>query len=86
MITPKQTSVQVLGPAVIASPLQLAHRSGQGPAAFVPDEARVRYQIETTTGQDLPADIFFEKAGPRETLVFEPRQTKAGSAAFGYNG
>ncbi|MBV9875041.1 MAG: ATP-dependent 6-phosphofructokinase [Verrucomicrobia bacterium] len=76
-MTPNQTLVQVLGPAVIASPLQLAHRSGQGPGAFVPDEARVRYQIETATGQDLPGDIFFEKAGPRETLFFEPRQTKA---------
>jgi len=77
VITPNQTSVQVLGPAVIASPLQLTHRSGQGPGAFVPDEARVRYQIETATGQDLPADIFFEKAGPREVLFFEPRQTRA---------
>ncbi len=73
MITPDQTSIQALGPAAIASPLQLAHRSGQGPGAFVPDEARVRFQIETATGHDLPADIFFEKAGPRERLFFEPR-------------
>src|ERR1700743_539832 len=77
MITPNQTSIQVLGPGRVASPLQLAHRSGQGPGAFGSDEARVRYQIETATGHDLPADIFFEKAGPRETLFFEPRQTKA---------
>ena len=75
MITPNQTSIQVLGPVAIASPLRLAYRSGEGPGAFVPDEIRVRYQIETATGHDLPADIFFEKAGPRETLFFEPRET-----------
>ena len=83
MITPNQTSIQVLGPVAIASPLRLAHRSGEGPGAFVPDEIRVRYQIETATGHDLPADIFFEKAGPRETLFFEPGQTKAAIVTCG---
>jgi 6-phosphofructokinase 1 len=83
MITPDQTSIQVLGPAAIASLLRLAHRSGEGPGAFVPDEAHVRYQIETGTGHDLPADIFFEKAGPRETLFFEPRETKAAIVTCG---
>ena len=83
MITPDQTSIQVLGSAAIASVLRLAHRSGKGPGAFVPDEARVRYQTEIATGHDLPADIFFEKAGPRETLFFEPRETKAAIVTCG---
>jgi 6-phosphofructokinase 1 len=83
MINPEQTSIQALGPAVIASPLRLAHRSSQAPGAFVPDEARVRYQSETGTGLDLPGDIFFEKAGPRETLFFEPRETKVAIVTCG---
>src|ERR1700746_1091074 len=83
MITLDQTSIQVLGPGAIASPLRLAHCSGDGPGAFVPDEIRVRYQIETATGHDLPADIFFEKAGPRETLFFEPGGTKAAIGTCG---
>jgi 6-phosphofructokinase 1 len=83
MITPDQTSIQVLGSPAVASPLPLAHDSGESPGAFVPDEARVRYQLETSTGRDLPADVFFEKAGPRERLFFEPRETKAAIVTCG---
>ncbi|MBV8223729.1 MAG: ATP-dependent 6-phosphofructokinase [Verrucomicrobia bacterium] len=83
MITPDQTSIQVLGSATIASPLRLAHDSGESPGAFVSDEARVRYQIETGTGHDLPADVFFEKAGPRERLFFEPLETRAAIVTCG---
>jgi 6-phosphofructokinase 1 len=83
MITPDQTSIQVLGSPAVASPLPLAHDSGESPGAFVPDEARVRYQLETSSGRDLPADVFFEKAGPRERLFFEPRETKAAIVTCG---
>ena len=83
MITPHQTSIQVLGSAAVASPLRLPHGSADSPGAFVSDEARVRYQIETDTGHDLPADIFFEKAGPRERLFFQPRETKAAIVTCG---
>jgi 6-phosphofructokinase 1 len=83
MVTPGQTSIQVLGSAALASPLRLVHDSGDRASAFVPDDARVRYQIETGTGDDLPADVFFEKAGPRERLFFEPLRTKAGIVTCG---
>ena len=83
MITAEKTAIQVLGPRRVASPLRLAHGSGQGPGAFVSDKARVRYQIETATGNDLPTDIFFEKAGPRETLFFEPGETRAAIVTCG---
>jgi 6-phosphofructokinase 1 len=63
--------------------LRLAHSSDDRRTAFVPDEARVRYQIETGTGQDLPVDIFFEKAGPRKRLFFEPGETKAAIVTCG---
>jgi 6-phosphofructokinase 1 len=83
MINPDRTIVQVLGPGGVTSPLRLAHGSDQRLSAFVPDEARVRYQVETGTGQDLHADIFFEKAGPRKRLFFEPRETKAAIVTCG---
>src|SRR6516164_4106865 len=83
MITADKTAIQVLGPGRVASPLRLAHGSRESPGAFVSDEARVRYQIETGTGHDLPADVFFEKAGPRERLFFEPRETKAAIVTCG---
>jgi hypothetical protein len=75
-ITPEKTVVE-MGPRGIKSPLQLARSRGEGCGAFVPNEARVRYQIETGTSYDLPHEVYFEKAGPREGLFFEPRETKA---------
>jgi 6-phosphofructokinase 1 len=83
MITADKTAIQVLGPGRVTSRLRLAHVSDERLSAFVPEEARVRYQAETGTGQDLPADVFFEKAGPREKLFFEPEETKAAIVTCG---
>src|SRR5258708_16794947 len=83
MITGDKTVIQDLGSRLVSSPLRLARSSASGPGGFVPDEARVRYQVETGTGKDLPADIFFERAGPREQLFFEPGQTKAAIVTCG---
>src|SRR5260221_4749900 len=83
MITGDKTVIQDLGSRLVSSPLRLARSSASGPGGFVPDEARVRYQVETGTGKDLPADIFFERAGPREQLFFEPGQTNAAIVTCG---
>jgi 6-phosphofructokinase 1 len=82
-VTGDKTVIQGLGSRLVSSPLRLERSSASGPGGFVPDEARVRYQVETGTGNDLPADVFFERAGPREKLFFEPRQTKAAIGACG---
>src|ERR1700740_1884727 len=63
-ITPEKTVVESLGPRGIKSPLQLARSRGEGCGAFVPDEARVRYQIETGTGYDLPTKFTSRKPVP----------------------
>ena len=39
--------------------------------------------MEYDTGHDLPADIVFEKAGAREQIFFEPRQTRAAIVTCG---
>jgi len=83
MITPDKTLIQVLGSGRVASPLRLAPSSGEGAGAFVPDGARVRYQVEIGTSNDLPADVYFEKAGPREKLFFDPRETKVAIVTCG---
>jgi 6-phosphofructokinase 1 len=82
-ITPEKTAVESLGPRELKSPLPLAGQRGERCAAFVPDEARVRYQIETGTGYDLPHEVYFEKAGPREGLFFEPPETRAAIVTCG---
>lgn len=72
MISPEQTLIRTLGPRQIQSPLGLAGRTGEECSAFVPDEVRIRFQIEVGRGSDQADDICFEKAGPRERLFFEP--------------
>jgi 6-phosphofructokinase 1 len=83
MTAPDETLVQNLGPGLVTSPLRSARAFDGGHGAFVPDEARVRYQIETGTGRDLPSDIDFEKAGPREKVFFEPGEAKAAIVTCG---
>jgi 6-phosphofructokinase 1 len=77
MITPESTIIANLGPRSIPAPPRLVALHSKGAGHFVPDDARVRYQVEEGTGADLPGNIFFEKAGPREKLFFDPATTRA---------
>ncbi len=81
--TSENTRIQTLGPCTVPSPLRLATRPGTGHGEFVTDAARVRYQAETGTGSDLPDDVFFEKAGPREKLFFDPKKSRAAIVTCG---
>ena len=83
MITAESTTIVNLGPRRIPSPLRLAATRGDGAGQFVPDDARVRYQVESGTGADLPDNIYFEKAGPREKLFFDPAETRAAVVTCG---
>ncbi len=77
------TQIQVLGTPSIKSPLRLAAESRGDGNIFVSDQARVRYAVESGTRSDLPADIFFEKAGPRENIFFDPKETTAAIVTCG---
>ncbi len=83
VITPDSTRIETLGPATRPSPLPLDIAPSTGQARFVAEAARVRYQAELQTGADLPDDVFFEKAGPREKLFFDPRKTRAAIVTCG---
>ena len=83
MITPEMTRIDALGQATLPSPLQLSTTFGDGVGDYVPEAARVRYQVETGTGSDLPAEVFFEKAGPRERIFFNPAETRAAIVTCG---
>lgn len=83
MITPESTVIANLGSRRFPSPLRLVALHGEGAGHFVSDDERVRYQVEQGTGRDLPDNIFFEKAGPREKLFFDPAATKAAIVTCG---
>ena len=83
MITPESTVIDHLGPRLIPSPLRLTAHRGEGGGRFVPDDARVRFQVECGGDDDLPDNVFFEKAGAREKLFFDPAKTTAAIVTCG---
>jgi 6-phosphofructokinase 1 len=82
-LSPSDVVVSTLGERRVASPLPLSTRHGDGVGDFVPDEARVRYQIESPPVDPDQEDIWFEKAGPRERLFFDPRRVRAAIVTCG---
>ncbi|RME25229.1 MAG: ATP-dependent 6-phosphofructokinase [Deltaproteobacteria bacterium] len=82
-------SIERLGPAKIRSPLKLSTHLGDKVCNFVPDEAKILYDISldgcrTCSGGDngsLP--LAFEKAGPREFLYFDPSKVRVGVVTCG---
>jgi 6-phosphofructokinase 1 len=82
-LTPKDFNVSTLGPATNRSPLGLSTVKGDGLGDFVPDTARVHYQIETEAGQARRTELTIEKAGPREKIFFEPSRCKAAIVTCG---
>ena len=81
---PSQIDLEVksLGPRVVPSPLALATLPGRA-AAYVPDEARVALDIEAIAGAPPSPTSFFEKAGPRERVFFEPSRIRTAIVTCG---
>ncbi|MDD5482998.1 MAG: ATP-dependent 6-phosphofructokinase [Kiritimatiellae bacterium] len=82
MITPQDTRIAVLGEAKYPSPLREKEWSAGG-TPFITDRAKARYQAEIGVTRERPADVFFEIAGPREMIFFNPRETKAAIVTCG---
>jgi len=74
---PEDLVIHSLGPCRFPSPLQLGTASGEYHGEFMSDAARVRFHVELERLEDRPDDLFFERAGPREWLFFEPSRVKA---------
>lgn len=82
-LTPQMLQVANLGPRTFASPLRLSTIPDDEIADFVPDDARVLLQVERRAGQPLNTELDFEKAGPRQTLYFDPAATRAAIVTCG---
>lgn len=83
MLRPQDTLIHQLGPCTVVSPLRLGRRGDSSVPSFVPEKARVRFSAECD--EDCPSgpEVFFEKAGPREKLFFDPRRTRAAIVTCG---
>lgn len=80
---PADLIVSRLGEARFASPLDLSTRHGDGLGDYVPDDARVRYDVEYVEGRPRSPELGFEKAGPRERLFFDPGAFRAAIVTCG---
>ena len=77
------TTIPNLGPCLHDSPLALNTVGGDGIGNFVSDRFRVRHQVEIPPGAAVEAENFFEKAGPRQKIFFDPRKTRAAIVTCG---
>ncbi|HRT06622.1 MAG TPA: ATP-dependent 6-phosphofructokinase [Kiritimatiellia bacterium] len=77
------TVIRNLGPCLHDSPLALNVQRGDRIGNFVSDKTRVRHQVEIAPGEPVDADTYFEKAGPRQKIFFDPRKTRAAIVTCG---
>lgn len=79
-------SIRRLGEPNIKSPIELSNQAGDGHAAYVGDDQRVVYNIETSLDAvEVPLSSMglLEKAGPREYIYFDPSKTHAAIVTCG---
>lgn len=76
------TTVHTLGEATHPSPLGLSSTFNDGVGDYVPDAARVLYDITSHDRVELPG-VELEKAGPREQIFFDPSIVRAAIVTCG---
>ncbi len=77
------TTIQTLGPCSFDSPLALNTVLGDQIGNFVSDQTRIRHQVEWAPHETSDEETFFEKAGPRQKLFFDPAKTRAAIVTCG---
>jgi 6-phosphofructokinase 1 len=79
--------VSSLGRGTVVSPLKQSQRADSPVYKFVEDNDRILYEVSldyfNKCREKGEAPISFEKAGPKETIFFEPAKTKVGIVTCG---
>ncbi len=78
-------TVPALGPCGIPSPIVLSSGLGDSLADYVKDEDYVRYDVAATAGAqpELDSRRLLQKAGPRQSIYFNPSHVHAGIVTCG---
>ena len=86
-LRPEQLNITTLGPCRRKSPLPMSTQIGDGVANFVPDDMRLLFNPEFRASRSpvkpSPSTLAFELAGPRETIFFDPTQTRVAIVTCG---
>lgn len=83
MLDPTDLRIRTFGEGRFASPLTLGHARGDLHGDFVSDADRIRFQVELLADEPERNDLFFERAGPRKALFFNPRESRAAIVTCG---
>ena len=83
MLTQQQLKMETLSLAETESPLRLSMVYGDGVVNYIPDATMVRTQVEIYPAKDSGPECYFEKAGPREKIYFEPASVRAAIVTCG---
>ena len=83
MLTPENVKVRSLGECRIPSPMGLSTVLGDGVVNYVPDDARMPAMVELSSNVPGGEGVFFEKAGPRRNIYFDPAETSAAIVTCG---
>jgi 6-phosphofructokinase 1 len=79
--------ISTLGKGNVISPLKQSQRSDSPVYKFVKDDERILYDVSVVNFHNCKETgiipISFEKAGPKETIFFEPAKTKVGIVTCG---
>ncbi|TPN89110.1 ATP-dependent 6-phosphofructokinase [Aquimarina algicola] len=83
----KNFKIHSLGTPTVQSPLQLSKTKGDGVFNFISEDDRVLHDISTSNLKEYSSDhieaMSMEKAGPREKVFFEAKETTAGIVTCG---
>lgn len=75
--------IRDLGERTVPSPLPLPSEDKKGTGSFVREGTKVRGSMEVPPKGPAKSEACFEKAGPRERMFFDPRETRAAIVTCG---
>lgn len=83
MLSQEELQVDTLGERRIPSPLKLSVIAGDEIADYVPDDARVMIDVESSSTKVVDTSLTFEKAGPRQFVYFAGKDIRVGLVTCG---
>jgi 6-phosphofructokinase 1 len=83
VLRPEDVAVKSLGECRIPSPIGLSTVLGDGIVNYVPDDARMPATVELSSDVSERGGVYFEKAGPRKNIYFDPEKTSAAIVTCG---